>query len=699
MASAATGLATVLPATPAAATDSPVPMLWLDATNPASYPGSGTTWTDLSPNHRDGTVSGSGITYDATNHAMQFPGGTNGTAWVDLAGEFADFSNGITIEFEGEFGAARSNWERIFDFAAGLGATDDAFWVGQMWDSNELALETWHGGDNQGRCHTATGGEALGAPNSRTYAKWMITVGGDTPKCRIYKDGVELPTQVKNPDYSADTAEEANGSDYPLPTNVTRESNFLGRSNWVGDDDFEGSIRYIRLYSTVLTPDQAQQNASATVTFDANGGTGTMGEQTRTSEGALTLNAFTRSDFYTFAGWNTRQDGNGTSYGDGAIYPFSSSTTLYAQWAPPVTSGDITEPGEYFPLTPARVLDTRTTTRLVGGTPIEVTVTGANGVPANGVTAVTMNATVTGASGLGYLSAYSCDMPRPNVSNVNYLAGETIADLVTVKVPTNGKVCLYSHADADVILDVNGYFSAEANGAGYQSVTPSRTVDTRLGAGTKALAGSEVEVTAPAGAAAIAVNLTVTDADADGHVTAYPCGTSRPMASNVNYVAGQTIANSAVVKVGDNGKVCVYTYAAAHVIVDLTGKFIDDGGVLFVARAPERLLDTRTANAVASGQTVEVTFADLVSSVNVNSDQYGAATLTVTATDATSDGYVTAYQCGTTRPETSNLNFVAGRAISAQVTVPMASASKICLYVEGTTHLLGDWSGRYVALV
>lgn len=72
-------------------------------------------------------------------------------------------------------------------------------------------------------------------------------------------------------------------------------------------------------------------SASATVTFDANGGTGTTAAQTASSATALTANGFTRSG-YTFAGWNTSADGSGTSYADGASFAFSSSTTLYAQW-------------------------------------------------------------------------------------------------------------------------------------------------------------------------------------------------------------------------------------------------------------------------------------------------------------------------------------------------------------------------------
>jgi uncharacterized repeat protein (TIGR02543 family) len=68
-----------------------------------------------------------------------------------------------------------------------------------------------------------------------------------------------------------------------------------------------------------------------TVTFNANGGTGSMSAETESSPTALTSNAFTRTS-YTFSGWNTSANGSGTAYANGATYSFTASTTLYAQW-------------------------------------------------------------------------------------------------------------------------------------------------------------------------------------------------------------------------------------------------------------------------------------------------------------------------------------------------------------------------------
>lgn len=71
-----------------------------------------------------------------------------------------------------------------------------------------------------------------------------------------------------------------------------------------------------------------------TVTFDANGGEGTMDTQlfTEDYEKALSANKFTREG-YSFAGWNTMPDGTGTAYTDQQKIKVDADMTLYAQWA------------------------------------------------------------------------------------------------------------------------------------------------------------------------------------------------------------------------------------------------------------------------------------------------------------------------------------------------------------------------------
>ena len=77
----------------------------------------------------------------------------------------------------------------------------------------------------------------------------------------------------------------------------------------------------------------AQWTQNPVITFDANGGEGTMVKQTVTPNKAtaLTANSFTRAD-YDFTGWNTAKDGTGTAYADKANITTNENVTLYAQW-------------------------------------------------------------------------------------------------------------------------------------------------------------------------------------------------------------------------------------------------------------------------------------------------------------------------------------------------------------------------------
>ena len=83
------------------------------------------------------------------------------------------------------------------------------------------------------------------------------------------------------------------------------------------------------------------------VTFNANGGTGTMSSQVAAVTTALSTNAFIR-DGFTFAGWNTAINGSGVSYSPGAGYSFAGDATLYAQWTA-IPASNSARPSEPFP--------------------------------------------------------------------------------------------------------------------------------------------------------------------------------------------------------------------------------------------------------------------------------------------------------------------------------------------------------------
>jgi hypothetical protein len=112
--------------------------------------------------------------------------------------------------------------------------------------------------------------------------------------------------------------------------------------------------------------------------------------------------------------------------------------------------------------------------------------------------------------------------------------------------------------------------AADSTGSTFTPVGPTRVLDTRNDA--KVSAGGIIAVRGVTGARAVAVNITVTEPDGPGFVTAWPGGPT-PVVSNVNYVAGQTVPNFAIVPTDASGNFRLFTLAAAHLIVDISGAF------------------------------------------------------------------------------------------------------------------------------
>jgi hypothetical protein len=241
--------------------------------------------------------------------------------------------------------------------------------------------------------------------------------------------------------------------------------------------------------------------------------------------------------------------------------------------------------GVQVPVTPFRALDTRNTTGAVAarGT-VSFRVGGIKGIPAT-VSAVVFNLTVTEAKSFGFVTAYASGTTRPGSSNLNYEAGQTVANQVTVPVGSDGMVKLYNYstASAQLIADVSGYFVAgtPSEPGAFRALNPFRFLDTRSSTGAvrgDSTVSFKVGGTkgVPADAAAVVFNLTVTEAKSFGFITAFASGTNRPDASNLNYVGGQTVANLVTVPVGADGKVTLYNRSdqAAQLLADVAGYYL-----------------------------------------------------------------------------------------------------------------------------
>jgi hypothetical protein len=134
-----------------------------------------------------------------------------------------------------------------------------------------------------------------------------------------------------------------------------------------------------------------------------------------------------------------------------------------------VASGTALPGSQYFPANPARILDTRDGTGVPGGAmgqlgtsgTLDVQVTGAGGVPAN-ATAVVLNVTAADSPGPdSYLTVYPAGFTRPLASNLNFVAGQTVPNLVIARIGVGGKVTIYNNLGSTVVVaDVQGWFTA-----------------------------------------------------------------------------------------------------------------------------------------------------------------------------------------------------------------------------------------------
>lgn len=285
-----------------------------------------------------------------------------------------------------------------------------------------------------------------------------------------------------------------------------------------------------------------------------------------------------------FAAGETRANLSTVAVSDGSvdIANHSSSADLVADLVGYYTNDAATAGTSYYPVNPARLLDTRSThSAISAGSLLPLQVTGRMGVPDSNVSAVVLNVTEADATVSGFFTVFAAGRSRPGVSNLNFTKGSVVPNLVTVPVGTDGKVDIYNNAGrTDAVVDVEGYYTGNPQGSGFIPVPPTRIKDTRtlkrpLAAKTSmAMAFDTVPGIPATGTAAVVLNVTSVNATEASYFSVYPDGATRPAASSVNFRPKQVASNLVVVPVGADGKVDVYNNAGrSDLVVDIFGYF------------------------------------------------------------------------------------------------------------------------------
>jgi hypothetical protein len=257
--------------------------------------------------------------------------------------------------------------------------------------------------------------------------------------------------------------------------------------------------------------------------------------------------------------------------------------------------------GRFTGLAPNRILDSRSNTGFNG--PLAQNATGVLTVTGGSVPAdadsVVLNVTATGSTAAGWLTVYPADQSLPSASNLNFATGQSVANLVTVKLGVGGlsagKVRVTNTGgfpgpgSVQVIGDVVGYYK-NAVGAFLTPLRPQRILDTRSGLGGTSgpVTPQQTVIIDPHTAAGIPpvgsysgviVNVTATGPTGGGWLTAYPSDQGLPTASNLNFGAGQTVANLVKLKVGADGDLKITNTGGVaagpnvQIIVDLVGYY------------------------------------------------------------------------------------------------------------------------------
>lgn len=425
-------------------------------------------------------------------------------------------------------------------------------------------------------------------------------------------------------------------------------------------------------------------------------------------------------------------------------------------WALPINPSGV---GPYNPLTPKRIADTRcpspdgpepySCNTLPANGVLTIQVTGGAGQPPADAAAVVLNVTAFSWNTGGHLRVFPTGSPLPNASNLNFSPGQTVANLVEVPLGTGGQVSIYNAVGVtDVIVDVEGYVGPEAGvGQGlFHPRTPARIVDTRSGGsftrfpGGLTCAGSpppgnqclgtdftldvqvagatsqtgELNVVPPAGAEAVVLNVTATGPTQDGYTTVWPADQTRPLASNLNFVAGRTVPNRVIVPLstgGTPGHIKIYNpYGFTDVVVDVSGWFTDGSnpeatGGVYNSLTPARIADSRPAPfnvngfvRLTAGQTVTVPVAGLVgvplmSAANAPT----SVVLNVASVNSDTAGNFTIYPADMAQPLASDLNFLAGQVVPNLVVVQVSAAGgiKITNSSAGGDDFIVDVEGFY----
>lgn len=383
----------------------------------------------------------------------------------------------------------------------------------------------------------------------------------------------------------------------------------------------------------------------------------------------------------------------------------------------------------FVPITPCRLIETRAEYNFEGrtgafGPPYlrageTRTLTLANSnvcqIPAT-ARAYVLNVTLIPRGGVDFATLWPGGETRPNFYSIRSPDGQIVANQAIVK-SGGGAIQVYVSHDADMLIDISGYFGdAPAGGTNlvYYPLTPCRVIETRIDYrspagpfGPPTMAKGETRrfripatpyCTVPPGATAYSATLTVVPPAPLPFMTLWPAGGSQPNVSSINSFVGRILANNVIVPASGDGSIDVYAFDRTDFIVDINGYFAPDNGqgLYYFPVTQCRANDSTVTGGIYpddSTRTITVPSAGNCGGIPATAKGY---VVNVTAVPGGSPmPFLTVYPTGQSRPNASVLNAFQGQTVTNSTIVPAGTNGALDVYAFRRTHAVVEISGYF----
>jgi Putative binding domain, N-terminal len=452
---------------------------------------------------------------------------------------------------------------------------------------------------------------------------------------------------------------------------------------------------------------------------------------TALDDGGQAIPSYSGEVHFTTTDGTATPPGNATLNGSGKF-----SISLLTAGTQTITVNDVTSPSItgtsgnivvtpasgslYVPMAPCRVADTRNSPGPFGGPLVSASVTRSFVIPnspdcaiPSTATAYSMNLTVVPRGTLGYVTIWPAGDSQPLASTLNSIDGRIKANASIVPAGSGGAISVFATDDADVILDISGYFvpASASSALAFYPMPTCRLVDTRPGApytvSSGAVSGGTSRTLAllentncyiSSLAQAYSLNITAVPSSGTlGYITVSPTGVNRPVVSTLNSPTGTTVANAAIVPGGTAGSVDVFATDTTDLVVDINGYFAPQTyaqGFSFYTLPPCRVLDTRNpSGSPPFSGTINV---DVIASGCGGTGSTQAYVFNATVVPSASLGYLTLWPQGFAQPLASTENSLDGAIDSNMGIVPVAyNTGQISAFASDNTYLILDTTGYF----